>query len=200
MEKLNVSPSPATEKIGPSDREFSRRVTAQVGNLARCYQCSMCSDGCPVAYAMDYYPNQLIHLVRLGQKNKVLESKSIWLCASCETCATRCPNQIEIVHMMDVLRRESMAGGFKGPLSNVAKFHQAFVNQIKTRGRVDEARLLIDYELRSRGFLSFAKFREEAKLGLEMFRKGKIKFPSMKRHSPKAIKSVFKKVFSQAKA
>ena len=57
----------------------------------------MCSDGCPVAYVMDYYPNQIIHMVRLGLKDKILNSTTIWLCASCETCATRCPNEIDIV-------------------------------------------------------------------------------------------------------
>ncbi len=101
---------------------------------------------------------------------------------------------------MDVLRGESLKGGFKGPLSNVSAFHKAFVNQIKTRGRVDEAWLLLDYELRSREFLSLGKFREDAKLGLEMFRKGKIKLPTMKKHSAKAIKSIFKNVFSKVKA
>ena len=195
-----MSQPPMTEKIGPRDREFSRKITAEVGNLARCYQCSMCSDGCPVAYAMDYHPNQIIQLVRLGQKDRVLQSNAIWFCVSCDTCATRCPNQIEIVRLMDVLRGESIKSGFKGPLSNVSAFHEAFVHQIKTRGRVDEALLLVEYELKSRDFLSFGKFLEEAKMGLEMFRKGKIKFPSFKKHSAKAVKNIFKNVFSQVKA
>ena len=189
--------SPTIEKIRLRDHDFSKKIKASVNNIDRCYQCSMCSDGCPVAYAMDYHPNQIIHLVRLGQKDKVLQSNAIWLCVSCETCATRCPNQIEIVRLMDVLRGESLKSGFKGPLSNVSKFHEAFVNQIKKKGRVDEASLLIEYELKSRDFLSFDKFLEEAKLGLEMFRKGKIKFPSIKRHSAKAVKKIFKNVFSR---
>ncbi len=200
MEKLKTSPSPTAEKISLPDREFLRKVRAGVKNLDRCYQCSMCSDGCPVAYAMDYYPNQIIHLVRLGQKEKVLKSTAIWLCVSCETCATRCPNQIEIVRLMDVLRGESLKGGYKGPLNNISKFHKVFVDQIRKKGRVDETSLLLNYELSSRDFLSLEKFREEAKLGLEMFRKGKIKLPSLKRYSPKAINSIFKKVFSKAKA
>jgi heterodisulfide reductase subunit C len=156
----------------------------------------MCSDGCPVAYAMDYYPNQIIHMVRLGLKEKVLQSTAIWLCASCETCAARCPNEIEIVRLMDVLRIASLKEGFKNPVSNIAKFHRVFIEQIRKKGRIDEGGLLLNYELKTGDFLSFGKIREEARLGLEMFRKGKLKLPSRKRYTPKAVDDIFKKVFS----
>jgi heterodisulfide reductase subunit C len=185
-----------TDKIGIRDYEFSRKMEAEVKNLARCYQCSMCSGGCPVAYAMDYHPNQIIHMVRLGLKEKVLQSNSIWICASCETCATRCPNEIQIVALMDALRRESLEAGFKGPLGNIATFHRIFVDQIRKRGRIDEARLLLNYELRTGDFLSPEKFREEGSLGLEMLRKGKLKLPSRKRYSSKAVKEIFKRALS----
>ena len=133
-----MSRSPTIEKIPLGDNTFTRKITEEVKNLNRCYQCSMCSDGCPVAYAMDYYPNQIIHLVRLGLKEKVLPSTTIWLCASCETCATRCPNEIEIVRLMDVLRSESLKEGIKSPVAKISKFHQAFVEQIRKKGRIDE--------------------------------------------------------------
>ncbi len=188
--------SPTIEKIRLRDYEFSRKIRAEVRNLDRCYQCSMCSDGCPVAYAMDYYPNQIIHLVRLGLKEKVLQSTAIWLCASCETCATRCPNEIEIVRLMDVLRSESLEEGFKSPVNKISKFHKVFIEQIRKRGRIDEGSLLLNYELKTGDFLSFKKIREEASLGLEMFRKGKLKLPSRKRYAPKAVDEIFKKVFS----
>lgn len=191
-----MSQSPMIEKIGLRDYEFSRKTTAEVRNLARCYQCSMCSDGCPVAYAMDYYPNQIIHMVRLGLKEKVLQSTAIWLCASCETCATRCPNEIEIVGLMDVLRRESVKEGVKGPLNKISKFHKVFVEQIRKKGRIDEGSLLLNYELKTGDFLSLVKNRDEVKLGLEMFRKGKLKLPSRKRYARRAVNKIFKKVFS----
>jgi len=191
-----VSQSPTTEKMPPRDNAFSRKITEEVKNLNRCYQCSMCSDGCPVAYAMDYYPNQIIRLVRLGLKEKVLQSTTIWLCASCETCATRCPNEIEIVRLMDVLRRESLEEGIKSSVSNISKFHEAFVEQIRKRGRINEASLMIDYELKTGDFLSLEKMRELASLALQMFLKGKVKLPSIKRYSPKAVDKIFKKVFS----
>ncbi|MFC1949906.1 4Fe-4S dicluster domain-containing protein [Chloroflexota bacterium] len=192
-----MSRSPTIEKIPLRDNAFSRKITEEVKNLNRCYQCSMCSDGCQVAYAMDYYPNQVIHLVRLGLKEKALQSTTIWLCTSCETCATRCPNEIEIVRLMDVLRSESLAEGIKSPVSKISKFHQAFVEQIRKRGRVDEASLMISYELKTGDFLSLRKMRELVSLALQMLLKGKLKLPSIKRHSTKAVNEIFKNINSR---
>jgi heterodisulfide reductase subunit C len=185
-----------TEKISLRNNEFTNKIAAEVRYLNRCYQCSMCSDGCPVAYAMDYYPNQLIHLVRLGLKEKVLNSTTIWLCASCETCATRCPNEIDIVRLMDILREESVKAGVNSRVSNILKFHQAFLDQIKKKGRIDEVSLMISYEMKSHEFLSVPKIKELANMAIGMFKKGKIKIPSLKRHSTGDIKSIYKKVFS----
>jgi heterodisulfide reductase subunit C len=192
-----VQQPPTTEKIPLRNNDFTRKVAAEVRYLNRCYQCSMCSDGCPVAYAMDYFPNQIIHLVRLGLKEKVLNSTTIWLCASCETCATRCPNEIEIVRLMDILREESVKAGVNSRVSNILKFHQAFLDQIKKKGRIDEVSLMISYEMKSREFFSVSKIKELANMAIGMFKKGKIKFPSLKRHSTGEIKSIYKKVFSR---
>ena len=194
-----MSPSQTIEKIPQRDNEFSQKISKEVKNLNRCYQCSMCSDGCPVAYAMDYFPNQLIHMVRMGMKDRVLPSTTMWICASCETCATRCPNEIEIVRLMDVLRGESLEAGVKGPVNKISRFHEVFVDEIRKKGRVDEASLLINYELKSGDFLSLGKMKEEAGLGLDMLRKGKLKMPSMKKHSQKAVADIFKKVNARAR-
>ncbi len=188
-------PSPKIEKIPLRDYEFSRKITAEVKNLNRCYQCSMCSDGCPVAYAMDYHPNEIIYMARMGLKEKVLQSKAIWVCVSCQTCATRCPNEIEIVHLMDVLRRQSLQERVKSSVDKIPQFHKAFVKGIRKRGRVDAVELLLNYELKTLDvFSSFKKFREESSLALEMLRKGKLKFPFRKKHGQKKTEKVFKKV------
>jgi heterodisulfide reductase subunit C len=185
-----------TEKIPLRNNEFTQKIANEVRYLNRCYQCSMCSDGCPVAYVMDYYPNQIIHLVRLGISDKVLHSTTIWLCASCETCATRCPNEIEIVRLMDILREESIKTGVNNKVSNILKFHQAFLNQVKNKGRINEVSLMMNYEMKSREFLSIPKVKELVDMAIGMFKKGKIKFPSLKRYSTGEIKSIYKKVFS----
>ena len=187
--------TPRIEKIPIRDHEFSRNIrTEGIANLGRCYQCSICSDGCPVAYAMDYYPHQLIHMVQLGLKEKVLQSRAIWVCASCETCATRCPNEIDIVRLMDVLRQESIQEGFKSSVNEIPQFHRVFMKEIQKSGRVHELGLVFRYKLKIRDFFSLKKIGEDASLGLKMFSKGKLKLFSQKMRRQKEVKWLFKKV------
>lgn len=73
-------------------------------NLAACYQCGKCSAGCPVVEEMDIVPSEVIRLLQLGQVEQVLESKTIWICASCLQCASRCPKGVEFSSICDALR------------------------------------------------------------------------------------------------
>jgi heterodisulfide reductase subunit C len=73
--------------------------------LLVCYQCGKCSAGCPAVSQMDILPNQIIRLAQLGFKEELLESKSIWVCASCYTCNVRCPKGIKIAEVMEALRQ-----------------------------------------------------------------------------------------------
>ncbi len=73
--------------------------------LLACYQCGKCSAGCPAVSQMDILPNQIIRFAQLGLKEELLESKSIWVCASCYTCNVRCPKGIKIAEVMEALRQ-----------------------------------------------------------------------------------------------
>jgi heterodisulfide reductase subunit C len=73
--------------------------------LLVCYQCGKCSAGCPAVTQMDILPNQIIRFAQLGLKEELLESKSIWICASCYTCNVRCPKGIKIAEVMEALRQ-----------------------------------------------------------------------------------------------
>jgi heterodisulfide reductase subunit C len=73
-------------------------------NVMACYHCGKCSAGCPMASVMDLQPNQVIRMVQLGQVDEALESKTIWLCASCYTCVTRCPKGVDLSKIMEALR------------------------------------------------------------------------------------------------
>jgi heterodisulfide reductase subunit C len=72
--------------------------------LPSCYQCGKCSAGCPMSFAMDLLPNQIIRLVQLGQEDDIAKSKTIWTCASCLTCAVRCPRGVDLSKIMEALR------------------------------------------------------------------------------------------------
>jgi heterodisulfide reductase subunit C len=85
--------------------EFVNKVLEISGqNLLLCYQCGMCSAGCPLSFAMDLPPNQIIRLAQLGIEEDISNSKTIWLCASCLTCAVRCPRGVDLAKVMEALR------------------------------------------------------------------------------------------------
>lgn len=92
----------STKKI---HSDFVKKVEEISGEtLPSCYQCGKCSAGCPMSFAMDLLPNQIIRLVQLGLEEDIANSKTIWLCASCLTCAVRCPRGVDLAKIMEALR------------------------------------------------------------------------------------------------
>jgi len=177
------------------DITFSREVIERSqAHLERCYQCMACSSGCPVAFAMDYFPHQVLRMTQLGLKEKVLNSTTIWLCASCETCATRCPNEIDIVKVMDTLRsialREGCTDQTKLPL-----FHTTFLNGVRSNGKIHELMLILRYTMTSGNIFKFKKIFWDAILGVKMFTKGRLAI------IPDRIKSVeeMRRIFQLAR-
>ncbi|MDD5204850.1 MAG: 4Fe-4S dicluster domain-containing protein [Desulfobacterales bacterium] len=154
--------------------------------IQRCFHCRKCTAGCPVAFAMDYNPNAVIKMIQMGMKEQVLGSSTIWLCASCETCGTRCPNDVDIARMMDTLREMAIEEGVSAGEKNIVKFHEAFLSSIKMGGRINEPMMLVQYKLKSGDLFS------DLGLGLSMFMKGKIKPVSPRTKDMKSVREIFK--------
>ena len=90
---------------------FVRQVEEVSGQgLLACNQCGKCSAGCPIVAVMDLLPSQVIRLAQLGME-EVLESDTIWICASCLTCATRCPKGVDLPRLMEALRQVALRQG-----------------------------------------------------------------------------------------
>lgn len=70
----------------------------------KCYQCAKCSAACPVVAAMDLLPHQVIRYLQLGLSDELMESRTPWVCASCFTCAARCPRELDLARMMEGIR------------------------------------------------------------------------------------------------
>ncbi len=170
------------------DCAFLEAVESRSGEkVSRCYQCRKCTNGCPLAFAMDLMPNQVIRAVQLGLEDEILGSKTIWVCASCQTCTTRCPNDIDIAHLMDTLRQLSRESDVPAAEDKIVKFHQAFLDSVRRHGRLFELGMVGRYKLSSRDFFSGAK------LGMEMVRKGKLKFLPAGVKGKREIREMFKK-------
>ncbi|MBN1887370.1 MAG: 4Fe-4S dicluster domain-containing protein [Thermoflexales bacterium] len=132
------------------DVTFQKRVDELSGEVTElCYHCHKCTAGCPVAYAMSYGPDRVLRMVQLGQKEAALTCPDIWLCAGCETCGARCPNDIDIAHVMDALRQIALAEGVKPAEPNVPLFHDIFMTLVRQTGQMYEVGLMGLYLLRS---------------------------------------------------
>ncbi len=158
------------EKIGPF----------QTG---ACFQCRKCSNGCPVTFAMDLHPNEVIRMVLLGQRAAVLSCRTIWVCASCETCTTRCPNNIKIAELMDCLKEMSVKEGVPSAIPEILTLHKTFLSSINRYGRVFEGGLLPEYFIRSKQLISklmTGSWRGDLTLGIKLLIKGRVSlFPKM---------------------
>ena len=152
------------------DLTFVERVSdLSQQNVRRCYYCLRCSAGCPAAEFMDHTPAQLLRLVQLGQKESLLNSSAIWLCIGCETCGTRCPNEIHAGAVIDALRHIALAEGVKPAERSVYRLHVAFLDSIRLWGRLHELSMILQHKLTSGDNLL-----NNLDMGLDMLLKGKI--------------------------
>lgn len=170
------------------DCAFLEAVETRSGERpSRCYQCRKCSNGCPLAFAMDLAPNQIMRAIQLGLEEEILRSSTIWVCASCQTCTTRCPNDIDIAHLMDTLRQLSQESGVELAEPKIVKFHQAVLDSIRRHGRLFELGMVGRYKLKSGDFLGGAK------IGMEMVRRGKLKFLPSGIKGKREVREMFRK-------
>ena len=163
-----------------------------------CFQCRKCTNGCPVTFAMDLYPDEVIRMVILGQRETVLACRTIWVCAACVTCSTRCPNDVKIAELMDCLKEMALCEGVPSSQPGILALHQTFLNNIKKRGRLYETTLMPAYLLKSGKLLekwNSGTWRYDWKLSCQMFFKGRL--PLL----PKSIsgKSEVRKILAQRK-
>ena len=157
--------------------------------ISTCYQCEKCSNGCPMTFAMDIAPHQVMHSICLGKTDEVINSDTIWVCASCETCTTRCPNEIDIAHVMDTLRKLSIKKGVKTAHHQAPIFHNSFLNNVKMLGRMHEISMAVDFSLRAEGLRGLLK---QTGLGLNMLRKGKMKIIPERLSAGSEVRTIFR--------
>ena len=138
-------------------------------DAALCYQCGKCTASCPAAPEMTMPPHRAMHLLALGREDRLRGENTVWMCASCFTCAMRCPNDIDIPGLFDDLRSRWRLGGGACARPEALAFHTCFLRDVKRRGRVHELRMMGEYNLAVR-----APFRN-AVLALRLFAKRRLR-------------------------
>ena len=138
-----------TIRLDSPDAAFIRSVESESGQLvSRCYQCGNCTAGCPMSFTFDHSVSRIMRLIQAGQKDAVLSSKAIWMCATCETCTQRCPNEIDVAQVMDVCRHMARREK-KGAVYAVKTFFDSFLMSVALNGRTHEVGLMAMYMART---------------------------------------------------
>lgn len=190
-EKSDMEPINLTQN---TDWEFIEQVKKESGeNPSLCYQCGNCTAGCPYTKYFDFPVSQIMRLLQTGQKETILRSRSIWLCATCETCTTRCPCQIDIAHIMDVLRIIARRENYVAE-KEVKIFYDAFLSSLKHHGRIFEVGILMGYNFRSGHLLT------DADLGPKILGKGKIHFLPPRIQGRDKVAEIFRKFEEKRKS
>lgn len=130
--------------------ELAQRIQDELGqNVFLCYQCVKCTSGCPLSEFFDWQPNQIMRAVQLGQEDIALESETPWLCAACQTCTTRCPQNLDITGIMEFLTREALERGVRPAIPEMNRFCEAFMREVRLWGRAYEPGLMAELALRN---------------------------------------------------
>ncbi|MDZ7269895.1 MAG: 4Fe-4S dicluster domain-containing protein [candidate division KSB1 bacterium] len=161
-----------------SEAELRHAFLAEVdripggGRLNQCIQCGTCSGSCPVSYAMDFSPRQVVALFRAGAIETLLRSRTIWVCASCYHCTVRCPAEIKITDLLYALKRLAIERKIFPRRFPVYMLSESFVDMVKTYGRNYELGLLRKYFLRTRPGVMLRRMGE----GLALWRRRRLSF------------------------
>jgi heterodisulfide reductase subunit C len=153
MSELNLS------QVLEANRSFVAHVEEESGqNVNMCYQCVKCSGGCPLAFYMDFPPSMIMRLLQNGMKEEVLNSRTIWTCASCSTCTTRCPRNIDVAKVMDTLRIMARRQGVTEKGDYMNKFNSTFLWTVKMFGRLFEGGLIVGLNTWTQRFFDSTEF------------------------------------------
>ncbi len=161
-----------------TDPSFIEEIKKMPGGdkILDCIQCGVCAGSCNARFAMDYSPMQILKMAHLGLKQDVLSSSTIWICASCYTCASRCPRNLNIPAIMSGLKNMAIENNVPAAIALKPKFHKAFAEIVGKYGRMHEPAL----QMKLANKTSPRELFHNASLGLRMLRKGKLKLKPSK--------------------
>lgn len=138
-------------------------------DLTLCFQCKVCTSGCPLAAAMDLAPHAVMRALQVGREERLLRSNAFWLCACCQACTARCPQGIDVAHVMDALRIVAARRRAPARVPEALVFTQAAMRSVRLFGRMYEAGVGAEVNLRIRQPLRQGKF------AVRLLRAGKLR-------------------------
>ena len=94
---------------------FNGEVTSLPGgkHLNSCFACGACSGICPVSQAIpEFDPRKIIHMIRMGMKERLLTSDMLWYCSSCRACVFVCPQDVSFADIMGAVSKLALKEGY----------------------------------------------------------------------------------------
>jgi CoB--CoM heterodisulfide reductase subunit C len=105
------------------DPEFRKMLESNPfsKDIIFCYQCGVCTGGCPSSKKTALKTRKVIHKAALGMKG-VIDSDVLWYCLMCYRCTNNCRLGIDVTNVMAALRNIAAREG-KAPKTflNVGK-------------------------------------------------------------------------------
>lgn len=154
-------------------------------DVSVCLQCKRCSNGCPISAYTESSPSELLKKLQLGAGTELLNNEMIWVCASCETCYSRCPMNINGAAVMDALRQLAEKNNASKPNGNMPLMNRILLRTIKTFGRTYDLGAMILYKVGTATYLS-----DTEKVPM-ILKKGKIAIFPPRGADRKRVKRIF---------
>jgi len=172
---------------------FMAEVSDKLKDKITCLQCGTCTGSCPVAFAMDFAPREIIRMLQTGQRDKALSCNTIWVCSFCNTCYTRCPGGINIPEIMTVLKNTAMKEGVS-PEKKERNFYLAFAKTLEEHGRLFEPELGLRYGLT----VGLGRVVSDLPMGIEMLRHSKLPLLPHRIKNPKKVSKMMTRIHEEA--
>ena len=108
------------------------------------------------------------------------------MCATCETCTQRCPNEIDVARVMDVCRHMARREK-KGAVYAVKAFFDSFLSSVDLNGRTHEIGLMAMFMART------GRFWTDVELAPKMLPKGKMAILPHRIEGRKEVADIFRR-------
>ena len=144
---------------------------------------------------MDLLPHQILRLLQLGHRDRAVKSEAIWQCVSCQTCTTRCPQSVDCAGAMDELREQAVRQGVAAPRQRRTwLFQQAFLNNIRRNGRLNELELIGSFKTSAfLGDLDVPALFKDSLLAPKLIRRRKFHFRGEKVRDRAVVRRIFER-------
>lgn len=141
-------------------------------------------------YAMDIGPRQVMRLLQTGLGEEALRARSIWICATCDTCTVRCPREINVAGVMEALRIQARRRGYRIPAAvrKVRILTDLFLGSVRRSGRIFELGLVQGMKMRTGELL------KDVGMGIPMLLKGKLSLRPHRIRGRAEIERIYRKV------